>query len=429
MSILQTFKNAWGHTELRQRILFVLAMFAVYVGGSHIPVPFINPGALKNLFEPGGGGFGGGLIQVLDMMSGGSLKRISIFALGIMPYINASIIFNLLVVVFPQLHELQKEGEAGRRKIAQWTRYLTVILAIVQATGMMLIFTRSSSGMPLIVDTNTAKMFFIIITLAAGTCFLMWLGELITEFGIGNGVSLIIFAGIVARLPLQFIQDLSAAQQKGDTLKVLLSFIGLFILMIGCVVFMHLAERRITIKYARPGRYATPTHFLPLKVNMAGVIPIIFAISVLLLPATIAGFLPYESSRTWANAFTGSWYYYLFYFFLTLVFTFFYTAVVFNPAEVADNLKKNGGYIPGIRPGKPTAEYLSRILERLTFVGGLYLGAVATIPSVVIQMIGGLSSLNIIAGTSVLIVVGVALDTVRELEARLTMMKYEKALG
>ena len=428
MSIIQTFVNAWRHDELRKRILFVIGMFGVFVLGSHIPVPGTNPEALKPIFE-GSGGTGGGIINILDMLGGGSLKRVSIFALGIMPYINASIIFNLLVVVFPQLQELQKEGEAGRKKIGQWTKYLTVILAIVQAAGMMAIFSgQGGGGANILLSPSPANYVFIVLTLAAGTCFLMWLGELITEFGIGNGVSLIIFAGIIARLPQQFWLDVVRAIERNELVKVLLSAAILFIGMIAFVVFMHLAERRITIKYARPGRYATPTHYLPLKVNMAGVIPIIFAISVLLFPATVAGFIPSEASRTWANSFTGSWYYYVLYFVLTVIFTFFYTAVVFNPSEVADNLKKNGGYIPGIRPGKPTAEYLSRVLERLTFVGALYLAFIATIPSILIQLIGGLSSLNIIAGTSVLIVVGVALDTVRELEARLTMMKYEKAL-
>lgn len=426
MNFITTFTNAWGHPELRQRIMFVIWMFGVFVLGSHIPVPGANPDALKNIFDTSEGG--GGIFTIINMISGGSLKRISIFALGIMPYINASIIFNLLVIVFPQLQELQKEGEAGRKKIAQWTKYLTVALAMVQASGLMMIFSGQSGGTSILLNPNPFSYIFVVITLAAGTCFLMWLGELITEFGIGNGVSLIIFAGITAMLPMSFIADVSNAIDKHQVPQLLITFAILFIGMISFVVFMHLAERRITIKYARPGRYATPTHFLPLKVNMAGVIPIIFAISVLLFPATVAGFMPSQGAQNWANTFTGSWYYYCIYFILTVLFTFFYTAVVFNPTEVADNLKKNGGYIPGIRPGKPTADYLSRVLERLTFVGALYLASVAVFPSVAVQAIGGLTSLNVIAGTSVLIIVGVALDTVRELEARLTMMKYERAL-
>jgi preprotein translocase subunit SecY len=427
MSILQTFVNAWRQPELRKRIMFVIYMFGVFVLGSHIPVPGTNPEALSRVFEGGGGG--GGILNILDMMSGGSLKRISIFALGIMPYINASIIFNLLVIVFPQLRELQKEGESGRKLIGQWTKYLTVALAMVQAAGMMMIFSGGGGGgQSILLHPSVSSVIFIIITMTAGTCFLMWLGELITEFGIGNGVSLIIFAGIIARLPLSLVADFAAAVQRNEVVKYLITFVIMFVGMIAFVVFMHLAERRITIKYARPGRYATPTHFLPLKVNMAGVIPIIFAISVLLFPATVAGFIKHPAAQNWANSFTGSWYYYVLYFVLTVLFTFFYTAVVFNPSEVADNLKKNGGYIPGIRPGKPTADYLSRVLERLTFVGAMYLGFIATVPSVLIQAIGGMASLNLIAGTSVLIVVGVALDTVRELEARLTMMQYERAL-
>jgi len=427
MNFITTFINAWGQPEIKRRILFVIGMFFVFVFGSHIPVPGTNPEALKSMFEGGGGG---GLLNILDIFSGGSLKRISVFALGIMPYINASIIFNLLVVVFPQLQELQKEGEAGRRKIGQWTKYLTVFLAALQAFGMLMIFTgaRGGVGAGILVNPTLFNKFFIVLTLTAGTCFLMWLGELITEYGIGNGVSLMIFAGIISRLPLQFAVDINRAIKQNEVIKVLIIFLVLFVGMIAFVVFMHLAERRITIKYARPGRYATPTHFLPLKVNMAGVIPIIFAVSVLLFPATVAVFLPSDVAKSWANSFTGSALYYILYFLLTVLFTFFYTAVVFNPTEVADNLKKNGGYIPGIRPGKPTAEYLSRVLERLTFVGALYLAFIATIPSVIIQALGSLQTLNVVAGTSVLIVVGVALDTVRELEARLTMMRYEKAL-
>jgi preprotein translocase subunit SecY len=426
MNFITTFTNAWGQAEIRKRLIFVLMMFLVYVGGSHIPVPGTNPEALSNLINRGGGG---GILGILDMFSGGSLKRISIFALGIMPYINASIIFNLLVVVFPQLQEIQKEGEAGRRKIGQWTKYFTVLLAIIQAGGMILIFTgQRGQSMNILTHPSIPEYIFVIITLTAGTCFLMWLGELITEYGIGNGVSLIIFAGIISRLPLQFVSDIVKAIQQNQIVQVIIIFITLFVGMIALVVFMHLAERRITIKYARPGRYATPTHFLPLKVNMAGVIPIIFAVSVLLFPATIAAFLPWQWAKNMASSFAGSPGYYIAYFILTVVFTFFYTAVVFNPTEVADNLKKNGGYIPGIRPGKPTAEYLSRVLERLTFVGALYLGFIATGPSVLIQALGSLQTLNVVAGTSVLIVVGVALDTVRELEARLTMMKYERAL-
>jgi preprotein translocase subunit SecY len=363
-----------------------------------------------------------------------------------MPYINASIIFNLLVVIVPQFEELQKEGETGRRLIQQYVRYATVFLAAAQSVGFLTLF--GQYNVIAAPPDNPMEFFFakllIVATMTAGTFILMWIGELITEHGIGNGVSLIIFAGIVSRIPLTFAQDMSSAQASGgpgQVVKTLALFSLLSVGMIWCITFMHLAERRIPVHYARRqvGRrfYEGHVHYLPLKVNMAGVIPIIFAISVLLFPSTLSTFFSSSETDTLGNKiymfgqwFPNSWLYYILYAILTIIFTYFYTAVTFNPKDIAENLKKNGGYIQGVRPGPRTEAYISRILERTTFLGALYLAAVAVIPSVLyIYVFNKMSTLNLIGGTSILIMVGVALDTVRELDARLTMLKYESALG
>ncbi|HYE80432.1 MAG TPA: preprotein translocase subunit SecY [bacterium] len=433
MNYLETYRLAWTIPEIRARILFVLAMFAVYVAGSHIPIPGVDPQILQNFL---GGASGGGALGLLDIFSGGNFQRVSIFALGIMPYINASIIFNLLVVVIPQLEQLQKEGESGRRVISQYTRYLTVILAAIQGFALLLTFRGQGGpgGGGLLINDAWYWWVFVIMTLMAGTSFLMWLAEQITEHGIGNGQSLIIFIGIVSALPIYLANDIVAAPTGFDKVKIFGLFVALTAVIVFTIVYVHLAERRITIRYARHqlGQTQSYTHYLPLKVNMAGVIPIIFAVSLLLFPSTIGTFFPQNSALfTWAQAFPQLWYYHVLYFLLTLVFTFFYTAVIFNPKDVADNLKKNGGFLPGIRPGKPTADYLARVLERLTLIGGLYLATVAVVPGWIFQAdtFRNLQSLTVLSGTSILIVVGVAIDTVRELDARLTMLKYKKALN
>ncbi|MFH1676259.1 MAG: preprotein translocase subunit SecY [bacterium] len=441
------FINAMQVPDLRRRIYFLLGMFVLFVFGAHIPVPGANAQAIMQWFQPGQNDLAGEntLFALLDIFSGGALSQFSIFALGVMPYINASIIFNLLVVIIPQLEELQKEGDAGRRQIQQYVRYSTVFLAAFQAIGFLTLFSQNN----LVIAAGTGGTYYfslvlIVATMTAGTFLLMWMGELITEHGIGNGVSLIIFAGIVSRIPLTFAQDISGAQLRGgggEVLKSMFLFCVLAFIMIYGITFMHLAERRIPIHYARRmvGRrfYEHYTHHLPLKVNMAGVIPIIFAISVLLIPNTITNFFNVNSDNPFVRNFAyfgrwfpNSWFYYALYALLTIIFTYFYTAVTFNPKDIAENLKKNGGYIQGVRPGPRTEAYISRILERTTFIGALYLAAVAVVPSLMfIYWVPNLRTLNLIGGTSILIMVGVALDTVRELDARLTMLRYESSLG
>ena len=430
--------------DLRKRIYFLLGMFVLFVFGAHIPVPGTDAARIVSFFETGAGG--GSLFALLDIFSGGALKQFSIFALGVMPYINASIIFNLLVVIIPQLEELQKEGDAGRRQIQQYVRYSTVFLAAAQAVGFLTMF--SSYNIISAPSDSFMAVFFsrllIVSTMTAGTFILMWIGELITEHGIGNGISLIIFAGIVSQIPLTFAQDISTAQAMsgaGGVVKTLVLFSLLSVGMIWCITYMHLAERRIPIHHARRqvGRrfYEGYVHYLPLKVNMAGVIPIIFAISVLLFPSTLATFFAGSEIDSlgyklymFGQSFPNSWLYFALYAVLTIIFTYFYTAVTFNPKDIAENLKKQGAYIQGVRPGARTEAYISRILERTTFLGALYLASVAVIPSVLyFYVFKNMQTLNLIGGTSILIMVGVALDTVRELDARLTMLKYESALG
>lgn len=427
VNYLETYAIAWSIPELRERFLFVLAMFGLYVIGSHIPIPGVNPEAIQNFL----GQHGGGALGLLDIFSGGNFARISIFALGIMPYINASIIFNLLVVVFPALEALQKEGESGRRVIAQYTRYATVVLAAIQ--GFALLMTFRNANPPLLLNDAWYNYVFVILCLIAGTSFLMFLGELITERGIGNGVSLIIFIGIVAALPTYLGSDLISQSTNFERVKLFGTFLALTAVIVFGITYVHLAERRIQIRYARSqagGGAGSYMHYLPMKVNMAGVIPIIFSVSLLLFPTTIGSFFPPDSPYyIWSTTFYGSWYYYLLDFLLIVIFTFFYTAVIFNPKDVAENLKKNGGFLPGVRPGKPTADYLARILERLTLIGGIYLAMVSVVPSAFFtNALPNVTSLQSLSGTSILIVVGVAIDTVRELDARITMLKYRTEL-
>lgn len=442
--IVTVFVNAMQVPDLRRRIYFLLGMFVLFVFGAHVPVPGTDAAALVKFFNQASSQ-GSTLFALLDVFSGGALKQFSIFALGVMPYINASIIFNLLVVIIPQLEELQKEGESGRRMIQQYVRDATVPLAMFQAIGLLSLF-RQQQLVVAYGDTRWEYGFslaLIVITMTAGTFLLMWMGELISEHGIGNGISLIIFAGIISRMPMTLAQDVITAwtRSPSDGLKTVFLIVVLSVAMIWAITFMHLAERRIPVHYARRqvGRrfYEKYTHYLPLKINMAGVIPIIFAISVLLIPSTIATVFdpnspsPVVKWLAWFGSyFPHSGYYYALYAILTIIFTYFYTAVTFNPKDIAENLKKNGGYIQGVRPGPRTEAYISRILERTTFLGALYLAAVAVIPSLMFyEWLQGLRTLNLIGGTSILIMVGVALDTVRELDARLTMIRYESALG
>ncbi|MEW6201370.1 MAG: preprotein translocase subunit SecY [bacterium] len=415
--MLSVLANAFRVQDMRKKMIYLLGVFCLYMVGAHIPVPGIDAAAMDNLIG------GGTLFGFLDLFSGGSLRRFSIFALGITPYINASIIFQLLTVVVPKLEELAKEGESGRKIITKWTRYLTIGLAFFQASGLYLVLHRS--GGILRVDTWFFRI-LVIVTLVGGTAFLMWLGEQISEKGVGNGVSIIIFIGIIASLPQQVVQTYAQAQLNGNYL----GLIALLIISAGTVAFIiyiHKGERKIPVQYAKRvvGRkiYGGQTTYIPLKVNTAGVIPIIFAISVLLFPATIAQFIPYQPLTIFAQKFPSTAYYSIFYFIFVFIFTYFYTAVVFNPKDVAERMKKHGGFILGIRPGKPTAEYLEKIMIRITFMGALFLGFIAVLPQIVVSLTK-LDSFGL-GGTSILIVVGVALDTIQNIEAQLLMRHYE----
>jgi preprotein translocase subunit SecY len=419
--VLQTFFNAFRVPELRKKLMFTAAMLALYRLGAHIPSPGINTGAVKQISE---NFTGSNVLGFLNLFSGGSLQRFAIFALGIMPYITASIILQLLTVVVPSLDKLRKEGEVGQEKITQYTRYLTVGLAFAQSIGYVFLFRTFSNnaGTDVINGFTIGRVLVIVMTLTAGTVLLMWLGELITQRGIGNGISLMIFASIAARIP----DGIAKWWQNPDQVfKVMMPFLA--IAVIAGVVFMQEGQRRIPVQYAKRvvGRRMSGggSTYLPLRVNMAGVIPVIFAASLMAFPPTVGQL----SQANWAKDFStffnpGGWAYTVGESIFIILFTYFYTAVTFNPVEQADNLKKYGGFIPGVRPGRPTAEFLDRILARLTFPGALYLAAVAALPTILINQ----TSANFFfGGTSILIVVGVALDTMKQLEAQLMMRNYE----
>ena len=407
--------NAWRVPELRRRVLFTGLILALYRLGSWIPAPGVNSDQIKGYFNSQGGT----ILGLLNVFSGGALSQFSLFALGIMPYVTASIILQLLTVVVPKLEQLQKEGEAGMAKINQYTRYLTVALAAAQSAGYSYLFQKQGA-----LTHNSGRLVLIIITLTAGTTLLMWMGELITKRGIGNGISLLIFASILSTAP----SGVAAWYNGGPLEKLFFPLIALGIIV--AVVFIQEGQRRIPIQYAKRmvGRrqLGGGSTYMPLRVNMAGVIPIIFAAAVLALPQTVGSFSP--NAQTFINKhFAYSSLTYLFVeATLIVVFTYFYTAVQFNPVDQADNLRKYGGYVPGIRPGPPTAQYLDRVLTRLTLPGSLYLAAVAVLPSLFIRY-GGFqqATSRALGGTSVLIVVGVALDTMRQMESQMMMRSYE----
>ena len=418
--MLRTFLNAFRVADIRKKLAFTAGMLALYRLGAYIPAPGINVDAVESIAENFGGS---NVLGFLNLFSGGSLQRFAIFALGIMPYITASIMLQLLTVVIPQLDKLRKEGEVGQQKITQYTRYLTVALALGQSVGYVFLFRTFSSGSADVVENFTfGRVFVIVMTLTAGCVLLMWFGELITQRGIGNGISLMIFASIAAGLPDGFVKWWNNPDQ---VFKVMMPFLALAI--IAAIVFMQEGQRRIPIQYAKRvvGRRMAGggSTYLPLRVNMAGVIPVIFAASLMAFPPTVGELVQADWAKDFSSFFSpNDWAYLVGESVLIIVFTYFYTAVTFNPVEQADNLKKYGGFIPGVRPGRPTAEYLDRILARLTFPGALYLAAVAALPTILINQ----TSANFFfGGTSILIVVGVALDTMKQLEAQLMMRNYE----
>ncbi len=415
--------------ELRKRILFTLALIAVYRLGVQVPTPGIDANALAQFFASQKGT----IFEVFNLFSGGALERFSIFALGIMPYISASIILQLLTVVFPYLEKLQKEGEMGRRKITQYSRYLTVVLSCIQGFGIATFLENQGeiAGTQLVLNPGWAFRLQTVITLASGTAFLMWLGEQMTERGVGNGISLIIFAGIVAGFPGALAGTLGLVQANELGALGLVMLVALMVGVIYAIVFFEQSQRRVPVQYAKRivGRrmYQGQSTYLPLKINMAGVIPPIFASSLLTFPATIATFsnLPWMQRITDHLSF-GGWIYNTLQVGLIIFFCYFYTAVQFNPEDVADNMKKYGGYVPGIRPGRATAEYIEKVLERLTLVGALYISAVCVLP-VLLQRQAGVSFY--FGGTSLLIVVGVALDTMAQIESHLLTHHYDGFLG
>jgi preprotein translocase subunit SecY len=407
--------NAWRVPELRRRVLFTALILGIYRFGAWVPAPGVNSDTIEDYFS----GRGGTVLGLLNLFSGSALSRFSVFALGIMPYVTASIILQLLTVVVPRLEQLQKEGESGYAKINQYTRYLTVALAAAQSTGYAFLFERQG-----ILDFNAGRLVLIVITLTVGTALLMWMGELITKRGVGNGISLLIFASILTALPT----GINAFINGGPMEKLFFPLIALTI--IAAVVFIQEGQRRIPIQYAKRmvGRRMTTggSTYMPLRVNMAGVIPIIFAAAIMAFPPTIGQYFPQTQGFINEHFLPTDISYMLLQGFLIVIFTYFYTAVQFNPVDQADNLRKYGGYIPGIRPGPPTAQYLDRVLTRLTRPGALYLALVATLPTLFIRY-GGFSqaTAGALGGTSILIAVGVALDTMRQMESQMMARSYE----
>lgn len=453
MKILEAIRNIFRIPDLRKRVLFTLLLLAVYRLGAHVPTPGINTEALAQLFEQ----YAGTWLGLIDIFSGGNFRNLTVFALGIMPYITASIILQLLTVVWPFLERLQKEGELGRRKITQYTRYLTVLLAAIQAMMIAVTLMRQSAqgGPQLVLHPGFAFILMTVLTLTTGTIFIMWLGEQISDRGIGNGMSLIIFAGIVVGLPRAVREVYAKGFETGEwQLHHLLALVAVMLVVVGLIVWVEGAQRRIPVQYAKRvvGRrlMGGAMTYLPIRVNTGGVIPVIFASSVLTIPQTVAALAPqnrFLREMTQALAW-GEPLYTLLYVVGIIFFCYFYVSIIFNPDELADNMRKWGGFVPGIRPGRHTSEYVNTILTRLTFVGGVYLALISIIPEWMISgihlhhlpswlggqfidanfprwLLEGLGVQFYFGGTSLLIVVGVAMDTVNQIEAQLTMRHYE----
>ena len=413
--MLETLRDALKTQEMRKKILFTLMMFLIFRIGSHIPVPGIDKTQIAALIEQIK------LLGFFDTISGSALKNVSIFAMSITPYINASIIIQLLTVIFPRLEAIAKDD---RKKIVEYTRYLTVGLGFIQALGMAFYF-RNSGAMA---DASVMSMIIVILSLTAGTACLMWIGELITEKGIGNGISLIIFAGIVSRIPGGIAYLIEYAQQGVMNIVFILIFLVVALAAIICVIIVNQGERRVPVQYAKRvvGRkmYGGQSTHIPIKVNSAGVIPVIFAMSLMFFPGTIASFFPDNAVASWIsqNFSFDNVAYNLIYAVLIIFFTYFYSSITFNPIDVADNIRKNGGFIPGIRPGRPTSEYIMKVMSRITFFGGLFLACIAVLPAILM----GVANMDLyFGGTSLLIVVGVAIDTMKQIESNMMMRNYE----
>ncbi len=419
--------------QLRNKVLFTLAIIVAYRIGASVPIPGVNADAVRSLFAANSNG----LLGFLDMFSGGALNRMSVFSMGIMPYINASIIMSLMqgAHVIPYLDRLAKEGEQGRKKLTQITRYGTLILGAIQSFGLTMAITRmpTPSGMPIVLDPTISWMVMTIVTLVTGTVLIMWLGEQVTERGIGNGISLIIFAGIVERLPSACLSVVELIRMEELSLLVAILLLACVLVVLTLVVWVETAQRRIPVNYAKRmvgGRvYGGSSSFLPIKVDQSGVIAVIFAVSILSAPLTIAQFAPdwtlwgYPVSKTitaWFNS--SSWIYNTVYASLVIFFCYFYNSISFNPKDLAENMKKSGGFVPGIRPGEPTATYIQKVLERVTLGGALFVACIAVLPDYLRSI---LSAPFFFGGTSLLIVVGVSLDTIGQIESHLIMRHYE----
>jgi preprotein translocase subunit SecY len=425
--MLEKLRNIFQVPELKRRIIFTLLMFVVYRLGEHVPSPGVNAKALASVFE----GQRGTLFGLYDMFVGGAFSRATIFALGIMPYISSSIILQVLGAVVPYFEKLRKEGEEGQKKLTQITRYGTVLISIIQSFGyaVFLVNMGGAEGVTVVPDPGPLFYFSTVLTQTTGTIFVMWLGEKITEHGIGNGISLIIFINILGGVPNRILAAYDSFRAGSLSLFTTVLILALMILVIAAVVLMTQAQRKIPVQYAKRivGRrmYGGASTHIPLRVNTAGVIPIIFASSFMILPATVAGFVPPDhplaAMGTWFNPL--GWVYNLLYAIIIVFFTYFYTAVVLNPNDLAENMRKYGGFVPGIRPGRKTAEYIDRVLSRITLPGAIFLALIAVLPDVIIASTG--VPFVGFGGTSVLIVVGVALDTLQQIESHLIMRHYE----
>jgi preprotein translocase subunit SecY len=423
--VLEALQNIFKIPELKKRVLFSLGMLAVYRIGCFIPTPGIDRIALASFFKQAQGT----LLGLFDMFSGGALERLSVFALGIMPYISSSIIFQLLTVVVPAIEKLSKEGESGRKKIIQYTRYGTMVLSVVQGLGIAigLESMRGPAGEMVVPTPGWSFRLLTVITLTAGTAFIMWLGEQMSEKGIGNGISLIIFAGIVCRIPTAISNTIRLVNAGQLSLFVIIFILAVMFAVVAGIVFVERGQRRLPIHYAKRvvglKTFNAQSSHLPLKVNMAGVIPPIFASSIIMFPATIANFINIPWVQTAAKSLTpGNWVYNIFFVAFIIFFCYFYTAVTFNPVDVAENIKKHGGYIPGIRPGKETSDFMDSVLTRLTFAGAIYISLVCVLPTI---LIGKFNLPFYFGGTALLIAVGVGMDTVAQIESHLITRNYE----